>query len=609
MSRAPDRTDRRIALGLFLGAFALLWATEAAVGFVRDESVYFAAGEQVARWLRLLFQMPGRAVSDAVTTQAFDFNHEHPLGMKLLFGLSWQLFHETLGLLRPATASRLPAFALAASIPALLHAWGSVLFGRRAGLFAALCFLAVPRHFFHAHLACFDMPVAAAWLWVVYAFWRAETDARWWLWTGLLWGAALAIKHNALFLPPVLLPFVIARALRASAGKPAARALLEQAGLTVAGAAALLGVLVLVLTPQGLIRGWALLSPPTAVVGLLAAALCVLGVRLRRTDRATFQAVAPLGAMALAGPAILYAVWPWLWYHPVDRFAAYLEFHATHVHYAWMYLGTVLREPPFPLTYVLVVTALTLPVSLLAPMGVGLFSVGLRSLAALRPAWRARIAPATASHVLVGVNALASLVLISLPDVPHFGGVKHWLPSMPFLALLAGREVQRGGDALAAWLGPHLRRVPPAAVTPLLGALLLLPAVTLTAHVHPYGTSAYGELAGGVPGAASLGMQRQYWSNNVTGVLGWINANAPRGARLWLHEVNGLSFRDYQRNGMLRPDVQMVNGPGDADVAAVQYHQEFREQEIAVWQAFGTTRPVAGLYIDETPQVIVYRRP
>jgi len=29
----------------------------------------------------------------------------------------------------------------------------------------------------------------------------------------------------------------------------------------------------------------------------------------------------------------------------------------------------------------------------------------------------------------------------------------------------------------------------------------------------------YGELAGGTPGAATLGMQRQYWSNNVTGVL------------------------------------------------------------------------------------------
>jgi hypothetical protein len=603
VSRRPERLDRRIALGLFLGAFAVLWATEAAVGFVRDESVYFAAAEQCARWLQLLFHAPARAVSDAVTTQAFDFNHEHPLGMKLLFGLSWQLFH---GWLRPAAAFRLPAFALAASIPAVLHAWGSVLYGRRAGLFAALCFLAVPRHFFHAHLACFDMPVAALWLLVVYAFWRSETDARWWAWTGLLWGAALATKHNALFLPVVLVPFSVGRAVRTSAGKPAARQVLGQIALVVAGAVALFAFLALLETPETLLRTWALLSPPTAVCGLLAVALCGLAVRLARVDGDTFRAVAPLVAMALLGPAVLYAVWPWLWYHPVDRFVAYLEFHATHVHYAWMYLGTVLREPPFPLAYVFIVTALTLPVSLLAPMGVGLLSVGARAVATLFPgAARPR---ATASDVLVGVNALASMVLISLPDVPHFGGVKHWLPSMPFLALLAGRQVQLAGDGLVAWLALRLPRLPSLAVTPLLGGLLLLPAVTLTAHVHPYGTSAYGELAGGTPGAASLGMQRQYWSNNVTGVLGWINAHAPKGARLWLHEVNGLSFRDYQRNGMLREDLQPANGPGDADVAAVQYHQEFREQEVAVWEAFGTPQPEAGLYLDETPQVVVYQR-
>ena len=74
----------------------------------------------------------------------------------------------------------------------------------------------------------------------------------------------------------------------------------------------------------------------------------------------------------------------------------------------------------------------------------------------------------------------------------------------------------------------------------------------------------------------------------VTGVLPWIDANSRPGTRLWLHEVNGLSFRDYQRNDMLRKDVIPTGGPEDADLAAVQYHQEFREQEVQVWQAFGT---------------------
>ena len=63
------------------------------------------------------------------------------------------------------------------------------------------------------------------------------------------------------------------------------------------------------------------------------------------------------------------------------------------------------------------------------------------------------------------------------------------------------------------------------------------------------------------------------------------------------------------REGKLRADLRIAHAPAEADIAAYQYHQEFREQEFAIWQAFGTTRPVAGLYLDETPQVVVYRRP
>jgi hypothetical protein len=291
----------------------------------------------------------------------------------------------------------------------------------------------------------------------------------------------------------------------------------------------------------------------------------------------------------------------------VDRLAWYFDFHATHVHYAWTYFGRILRAPPFPLAYVFVVTAFTLPVSLLLPMAVGLVRTWLRNLGDAIPALARRFGRGGSTEWLLGVNALFSILLISHPEVPHFGGVKHWLPSMPFLALLGAREVDRAMATLPRALGVAERRVNALAVV--LGGLLLLPGLTATAHVHPYGTSAYGELAGGIPGAASLGLQRQYWSNNVTGVLPWINAHARPGERVWLHEVNGLSFRDYQRNGMLRADVVPAGGPEDADIAAVQYHQEFREQEVLVWQAFGTQVPSTGLYLDETPQVVVYRRP
>ena len=103
-------------------------------------------------------------------------------------------------------------------------------------------------------------------------------------------------------------------------------------------------------------------------------------------------------------------------------------------------------------------------------------------------------------------------------------------------------------------------------------------------------------------------MQRQYWANNLTGVLPYLNATARPGDRVYLHENHGGQIADYQRNQMLRRDLRFVQTPFDADFVVYQYHQEFREAEFSTWEAFGTTKPVYGLYLDETPQIVVYRR-
>ena len=129
------------------------------------------------------------------------------------------------------------------------------------------------------------------------------------------------------------------------------------------------------------------------------------------------------------------------------------------------------------------------------------------------------------------------------------------------------------------------------------------------ARVHPYGTSAYGELAGGIPGAATLGMQRQYWSNNVTAVLPWLNRHCPPGARVYFHEVNVESYRTYLLTGQLRADIRYALVPEQSDYAALQWHREFRDREPETWNAYGTRRPATGLYLDEVPQVVVYARP
>jgi 4-amino-4-deoxy-L-arabinose transferase-like glycosyltransferase len=601
--------DRRVSWGLFAAAFLALLFTQQGVGFVRDESVYFAAAESYAGWYQLLLRDPATAVTDASIVAHWEENHEHPALMKTLFGWSELLFTRSLRVASPALGFRLPAFAVAALIPLLIYRLGRRLSGRRAALFAAVSFFCVPRQFFHGHLACFDIPVAAMWLLTVYAFVRAQETPRGWLWAGAAWGLAIATKHNALFMPFVLVPFSLYLAWKHTRGRPEADRLFQWYVSALAAAALLLSLLVIFLGggPQFLAR-FLPLSPHVAIIvgGVAASGWCLW--QLRRHSEEAFRALAPITAMAVFGPLIFIGSWPYLWHHPVDRIAWYMGFHAQHVQYTWFYLGRLLRNPPFPLEYVVVVTALTVPTSLFLAMVTGFAGSCARALASVWGRARAWAAPASWVEVLVLVHAVTSIAIISHPDVPHFGGVKHWFPSMPFLAILAGISADRAAGQLHAWLSRRWPALSTQAVAGGLFALLLVPGAWGTARVHPYGTSSYAELAGGAPGAASLGMQRQFWSNNVTGVLPWINEHARPGERLYLHEVNGYSFRDYQRNGMLRGDIVPAGGPQDATMAAYQYHQEFREHEFDIWEAFGTAHPSYGLYVDETPQIVVYRR-
>ncbi|GMU60289.1 MAG: hypothetical protein AMXMBFR34_20520 [Myxococcaceae bacterium] len=605
MTKAPltpeareRRLDRRIGWALFAAGFVALLLTEQPVGFVRDESVYFHAAESHARWFQLLLSSPSQAFTDEAIARAFDFNHEHPALLKNLFGISYVVLHEKLGLLRPAAAFRVPAFAFAALILPLIYALTRRLFGRPAAVFAAVSFFLVPRQFFNAHLSCFDVPIAAMWTLVVYAFFRAQTEKRWWFYTGLAFGLALGTKHNGFFLPVVLTPFSLVLGWRASKDHPKARELFLWINGAFVFAAVLYAVMAVALGPQRMLAGFSVLSPHLAVFVAACVAGGVLSWQLAKAHEGTFRAVAPLVAMAVLGPVIFYLHWPYLWHHPVDRTAWYLNFHLTHNHYAWFYLGELLRAPPFPLSYVVVKTALTVPTSLFVPMTTGFAWV----------CWRVWQRKVTLLELLVLANAVTSIAIISQPQVPHFGGVKHWFPSMPFLAVLAGGALARGAWGLTEWLKPRWKGATERRVFGALAVACALPALIATARLYEFGTSAYSELAGGVPGAASLGMQRQFWANNLTGVLPWLNANARSGERVYLHENHGGQVRDYQRNGMLRADLVIVGSPNEADLVAYQYHQEFREHEFMTWQAFGTTRPVYGLYLDETPQVVIYRR-
>jgi hypothetical protein len=559
------RTDRLIAVALFVGTLVAVALAARHQGTVRDEGTYFQAGESYANWyvetVRSVKSIGTRflvSFSPASVRKHFEINNEHPALMKTLFGLSHWLFHKTLGWLSPEEAFRLPTHVLFALLAVCLYGWGVRLFeSRAAGLTAALLTVAAPRLFFDAQLACFDAPIAAMWVFVVYGYHRALTDPRWGWRTGVLFGLALATKHNAFFLPFVLLAHYLwahRRTLRA------------------------------------------LKMPPIPSVFLW---------------------------MAVVGPLVYLACWPWLWFDTVARFRAYVAFHVNHVYYNMEYLGTNYSKPPFPISFPYVMTLLTVPLTTLLLFAGGVVTMLRRAIVDDRARARHKATSeagptpsmarplagmSTAPGALLLMNVVFPMAIITVTKAPIFGATKHWHASIPFMALFAGGAVAALAGAL---VDERDRRR--ALIAGALTAVVALPAILETQRSHPYGLTHYNVLAGGPAGGADLGMNRQFWGYATRGLLPWLNAHAPPNAPIYWHDTGWIQQAYNVKEKRQRPDLRDTGleepGVRASNLAMVIHEKHFNKYEYWIWDFYGTVKPETVLTVEGVPVVTLYRRP
>lgn len=574
MSSQRKRFDRAfwVALALFFATTtALQWASRRQ-GFTRDEGYYFHAAELHAAYYEELFSRlasgDGKALVDRkLVDRFFSYNYEHPPLLKTLFGLSWRFLHRcncpkelglhavpwskphrTLGLLSNGGAMRLPSHLLAGALVAAVFLLGLRLFGWAGAISASVLAILTPRHVFHASLSCFDAPVTAMLCLTTWAYVRAQQtrSLRFALLSGVLFGLALATKHNAFFLPPLLVLHAL----------------------------------------------W-----------LRRDVLAEAGPRFSRFLRYVFQPWAL--AMATIGPAVYLLVWPYLWFDPVGRFKTYVSFHLHHVHYNIEYLGQNFNRPPFPWHYVPVMTAATMPVTTLLLAIGGLF-------AWLFAARRVEIPPPADEHRagerwLVLLSALVPMLVIMRPGTPIFGAEKHWLPAVPFLALLAGAGVA----CLVRSLFPATtaRRLWASTVV----ILALAPSAASVAVSHPYGLSHYNALFSGPVGAANAGMNRQFWGYAVSGAMPFLNRALAPHTPIYFHDANGFMLQMSQLDGLLRRDLP-DSGHDEAGIRAsaaalVLHEKHFNKYEFWIWDAYGTTKPSFVLTHLGVPLCTVYQRP
>lgn len=545
----PSRAEPLIGLGLGAAYAAWLFATSRPIGLSRDEGFYAVAAQAYGRWLRLLVTDPARAVSRGSVDAAWGVNHEHPAFIKALFAISYELLHRQWGLLSEATSLRAPAIVLAGLLVAMVHVWGARVGGRLAGVVAAGTLAAMPNVFFHAHLACFDVPITALFTATMLAFVRAAEapTPRRIATCAAAFGLALVSKHNAWFLPPLFVASTLAFA------------------------------------------AWA--------------------VRTREPLAPAVRGPAwALGASLLVGPLLAWALWPWIWRDTLARVQEYARFHLHHEFYNMELFGETYFRPPFPRSYAPVMTAATVPTTTLALALVGVVGRGRAALAA----FLRRTPAALAEHRAPIAWALAVAVSYGswLRDsTPIFGGTKHWMTAYPFLALFAGVGAASAARAIErAWPGRAASASRRAAVAGALAGLVVAPSIVVTVRTGSFGTTAYVPLVGGAPGAATLGLNRGFWGTQTGAVLPWLGAHAPAGARVYPHDTLGASWDVMQRDGLVRGDVQRVPWLQDATIALQHHEMHMQGQEYQAWVAFGTTRPALVMGPDGVPVVMVYER-
>jgi 4-amino-4-deoxy-L-arabinose transferase-like glycosyltransferase len=549
---------RLVGWTLALATTLAVVANQRDVGIARDEVVYMHSGARYAAWwIGLVTRGDGASIARTFGGPgATDNNREHPPLMKTLFGLSERLLHGRLGV-DELTAYRLPSAIVHGVLVLLVYFFVLELWGLTQAVVAALLLVALPRALFHAGLACFDAPSMALWFATVYAYWRCLDGRRWPWQVGVVWGLALATKHTALLLPFALAVHYVLVGLRGRGARDST-------------------------TADG-----------TRAARLLAGARAVLRHRWR-----------VIASLVVLGPATLYALWPWLWLDPIDHARDWLAFHLSHVHYNYEYLGHNWNAPRFPWHVALVTTLFTVPTGTLVA---GLIGAG------VWVADRTRRDP-RAPALLLGLSAAASIGPFLVGTTPIFGAEKHWMPVLPTICIAAAVGAVWAARAASAGLG-RLRTAPRLAgvTTAVIAGTLVVAAMVETRAAQPYALSWYSALAGGAPGGADLGMNRQFWGTAARGVLPVVTLVAPMTptSYVYTHDASP-AWGSYQRLGLVPRSVRDAGweqaGIDRSQLAFVIHELHFNRHDYLIWRSYGTVQPIYVLRSDGVPIVSLYRR-
>ena len=257
----------------------------------------------------------------------------------------------------------------------------------------------------------------------------------------------------------------------------------------------------------GVVWGLAML---TRLHGLL----LLLPVALWLVWRLRLRAAVPLAVWLISGAVTLFAGWPWLWIDPIRHVRQFLGTATDRIPIHVFYAGQVWADHEVPRHYAVATFAATLPLGLLICGFLGLWA-------------RRRVRGSPPGFYLLLGSLAFMLLVFSWPGVPVYDGERLFLMVFPLWAVAAGVG--------ANWLIEH--RVWAARSRGLrkgvIAGFVAIQGVGVVMY-HPCYLSHYSLLVGGLPGAARLGFEVNYWGDAVTErLLAEVAEKAPNGVIIY----------------------------------------------------------------------------
>lgn len=284
-------------------------------------------------------------------------------------------------------------------------------------------------------------------------------------------------------------------------------------------------------------------------------------------------------------PILFIAGWPWLWPQPVQRILDFLSFHFHHPPVYTYYLGVQTLLPSWHYPFVL--TLATVPLITLIPFFIGLVWT------LIRPS---RI------HGWILFNALFPLAVIAYPSTPKYDGVRLFLPAFPFICLIAGMGIWK--------IAELAKRIQLEKIFYFLFAFLF--ALTLyfsMVKIHPYQSSYFNELVGGLRGAQKMGLETECWGNAYIGVLPWMNDHPDQTFWIYMADIEPRilwGFDIYKKDGLLKHSVKFGSRQ-DSDYLVLLIRQGFFNEEM--WKIYQTQKPVFSVRLSGVALVSIYAIP